>query len=370
MLKLNFAVPDMPAFKTLGTEPSDLLKPSTPKALAVSMSQFYDNRQFIIPKAFAMEISPALLVNSNSTKLSDYSKNAGINSFRISLGTSIDTILSKNGRNLALGFRITPIDEGDPVRDKVFLNNISLHLKQFRMNESVLRKEFAQTRIKELKKLDGKENVDSIKNIDQMPDWDFLLNKLIMKDSKWKEDYNSFVKDAQEFDKWMEGEKANRKKYLWNATKLDIALSVLSSSPDTLVKNIQFNRAQLWLTYAHRAGKNGQLMIGLNGSIYKDLADKADSTKNNVYWNASLPIRYLFGTNRIKGFLEFQEKYEIVLNTTTNNLLLNLGAELNIIDGFWVNLSGGINNNTTNGITSFIANLNVKLTMPEKFKFF
>src|SRR6187455_1012027 len=66
-LRVNFTVPDMPAFKTLGTDPSNLLKPSTPQALAVSLSTFVQNTELIVPDGFAIEISPALLLNSNKT---------------------------------------------------------------------------------------------------------------------------------------------------------------------------------------------------------------------------------------------------------------------------------------------------------------
>src|SRR5689334_4525690 len=83
-MKLNFVVPDVPAFKILGTEPTDLLRPSTPKALAVSMSSFNDNGKMIIPKAFALEVSPSLLLNSRKgpVELKEYAKNAVVNSFR------------------------------------------------------------------------------------------------------------------------------------------------------------------------------------------------------------------------------------------------------------------------------------------------
>jgi len=118
-LKLNFVVPDMPAFKALGTEPSTILRPSTPKALAVSLSEFYDAQKIVLPKAFAMEVSPALLWNANKkeVELKKYRERACINSFRLSLGTSSDTSISPSGRVMALVLNIKQIWHEDLTTD-------------------------------------------------------------------------------------------------------------------------------------------------------------------------------------------------------------------------------------------------------------
>ena len=136
-LKLNFVVPDMPAFKSLGTNPSNLLRPSTTQAIAVNTSEFFQAGKFVLPEAFAMEISPALILNSKKgpQQLKFYQKNAVLNSFRISLGTSPDTILSASGRNLALGLRISLIDKGDPVSDPDYLQSVVNLLEDVRTNK-------------------------------------------------------------------------------------------------------------------------------------------------------------------------------------------------------------------------------------------
>ncbi|MEJ7678402.1 MAG: hypothetical protein WKG06_11190 [Segetibacter sp.] len=118
-LKLNFAVPDMPAFKSLGTESSDLLRPSTVQALAITTSEFYQDRKLLLPQAFAMEISPSLLINAKKgpVELRKYAKRAVLNSLRFSLGSSKDSSLSPSGRNLSFGLRISLIDKGDLTTD-------------------------------------------------------------------------------------------------------------------------------------------------------------------------------------------------------------------------------------------------------------
>lgn len=372
-LKLNFVVPDIPAFKTLGTDPTNLLRPSTPKALAVSMSQFYNDRKVVIPKAFAMELSPALLISASKhtlRELQTYQKHAVINSLRISLGSSNDTNITTSGRSMSLGLRITPINKGDMQTDKAFLQEVSNHLHLFVLTEDSLRRQFAQANIDSVKRWAGSSD-PNIHNIDNVVDWDDALYEKLRSDSLWLKKYNTFKTGIKsfDFDKWLAAEKEAYKKRNWNATKLDFAAAAMGSSPDSLVKSVRFKRADVWATLALRAGKNGQLLIGLNGTVYKDLKDTVRSTMNKDYYLLSVPLRYLLGTNRVKGFAEAQYQYGSS-GKGTSSLYCNLGTELNIVDGFWLNFTGGVKSDLNTGVTSFVSSLNLKMTLPEKFKFF
>ncbi len=373
-LKINFAVPDLPAFKTLGSEPSNLLRPSTAKALATSFSPFYDHQKIVVPKAFAMEISPALLINANKgpVQLITYAKNAWINSFRISLGTAT---VGDTGRNLSLGVRITPIDKSDPLADVDFIKNISEHLKLYRLSENVYKRKFAESIIDSVKQWANQNQQPD--NLDSIVDWDYFLDQKISHgadaDTIWKYRYEAykethFSDSYKDFDLWIVKEKEDRKKYNWNATKLDFAAAILSSSPDSLVKNVEFSKAQLWVTYAHKAGKSGEFLMGVTATVFKNSIDTIESQRNKTYSSVSVPMRYLIGTNRVKGFVEFQYSYET--KAKISNTLIDLGAELNLIDGLWVNLTGGLTNFSHGGKTALTGNMNVKLTLPEKFKLF
>ncbi|HMI77779.1 MAG TPA: hypothetical protein VK484_03255 [Ferruginibacter sp.] len=350
-LKLNFAVPDMPAFKTLGTDPSNLLRPSTVQAIALNVSSFNDKGKFIIPKAFAMEISPALLLNNKKglTQLAEYAKRAVVNSFRISLGTSTDSL--QTGRNLALGLRVSLIDKGDPTTDIAFQKIIAGKLRLIRKSERAIaaKKDF----IKENRKPDDPTDDEAFINLNL-------------------KDYSKFFQDREDIQKPFQEEiKAEKEKYRkehWNDDKLDIAIAILSSSPDSLFKNIKFNKASFWGVYAIKAGKSGQFIVGLNGQVYKNLSDTVKATRNKTYTSISIPMRYLIGTNRVKGFAELQLNYASLENQST--FLMNLGSELNIVDGIWINIFAGLDYNSVTKTSSFITNLNLKLTLPENFKFF
>ena len=51
--RLNIAVPEIPAFKALGIDPSNILRPSDIKSIALMISDFNSGGSFIIPKSFS-----------------------------------------------------------------------------------------------------------------------------------------------------------------------------------------------------------------------------------------------------------------------------------------------------------------------------
>ena len=357
-LKTNFVVPDLPAFKSLNIDPSNLLRPSTPKAFAVSLSEFYSQGKIIMPEAFAAEITPAQLLNANKPKtLEQYAKNGVGNSFRISLGTARDTSVSSNGRKLAIGFRVNLINKGELATDTEYLKQKMSALRQFMSASMILRKDFAA-----LKGIDTAVNASSPwdEELDAHPDW--------VKEFKEKEADTTFV-GQQLFLKQIKAIKEDYRKRHWNDERLDVALALTAYSQDSFLSNIQYNRADFWLTYATGMfSDHGQFLIGCNANAAKNLTDTVAANANKIFFNLSIPARLLIGTNRIKGFAEIQ--YSYIGSPKTHNAFLNLGAELNIVDGVWVNLYGGIDYDVTAQQGRFKTNLDIKLTLPENFNFF
>ena len=355
-LKLNFVVPDMPAFKALGTEPSDLLRPSTPQAFAVSVSEFYQNRQFVLPEAFAMEITPALLLNANKglAELQEYAKHRVANSFRLSIGTASDTALSVSGRSLSLGMRINLINKGDMVTDADYLAGISQALGRFR----------EQVRSGTLVEFARQHDID----VTQV-DWEYE----IFGNPQLKDAFDAYLSNEEErsqkgFSVVLDSLKDDYKKRNWNATKLDVALSVLSASADSLVKSIRFSSTQLWVACALRAGKSGQFIVGFNSRISKDIRDTVSATKDDMYFDLAIPARYLIGTNRVKGFAE--AAYRFRTRSEEQRLMCHLGTEVSPLDGLWLNFYSGVDYSLSSGYGAFIANLDIKITLPERFNFF
>jgi hypothetical protein len=131
---------------------------------------------------------------------------------------------------------------------------------------------------------------------------------------------------------------------------------------------LRFNRASFWLTYAAKMGKSGQLLLGIYAQTGKDLTDANKETMNKSYQNISIPVRYFLGTNRVKAFAETQ--YSYVGREEAHKVLVNLGSELNITDGFWFTFYGGMDYNSKVGKGSFVTSLNLKVTLPENFNLF
>jgi len=209
-----------------------------------------------------------------------------------------------------------------------------------------------------------------LKGIDRKGiDWDTL----IFDHGKNQKEFEEYLANEEESSQKMFLEdfrklKEEYKKENWNATKLDIALSILGTSSDSLFGNLKFNRADLWITWAQKIGNKSQLLLGLNARSVNNLTDTLDSTSKSSFSNISIPARFLIGTNRVKGFAEAQ--YSYLGELKHHKFFFSLGAEVNIIDGVWVNLTGGFDENTTLKISQFITNFNLKITLPENFKLF
>ena len=66
----NYAVPDAPAFNILNENPDNILKPSSVKDMGIAFADFLgEDERITLPKAFALEFSPALLINGKNLSL-------------------------------------------------------------------------------------------------------------------------------------------------------------------------------------------------------------------------------------------------------------------------------------------------------------
>jgi hypothetical protein len=104
---LDFAVPDMPAFKALGTDPSNILRPSDAKKFAGMISPFYSNGKGVIPKNFALEFAPWKLASTRWTLNqfnTDFWKRFAYRS-SFSIGTINDS--SQFSSKLSIGYRVS-----------------------------------------------------------------------------------------------------------------------------------------------------------------------------------------------------------------------------------------------------------------------
>ncbi|MCK4465079.1 MAG: hypothetical protein KAU83_05150 [Bacteroidales bacterium] len=334
---MNFAVPDLPALKGLGAEPSTILRPSTPEVFSFITSNFFSDEKIVIPNSFAAEFAPFILANSHKMTLQKYQKNPELYSLRISVGSFKDT---SNISNLSVGIRITVIDKGDLKNDKQFLEKLTSILRQRVKKMDYFRDEYQ--RINNISEEDFAENKNGVQEIIK----EYATSKI-------KEDTDKHIEQLKE----------KYKTENWNSEKFDIAFAVVGTSSDSIVKNTKFNSFITWLTYGYPMFENsGQVLVGGNLRVFKGY------NNDKYYVEPSLGSRVYLGTNRIKGFSEVQYTYNQYEGKS--HFLLDVGGEFNISDGIWLDFYVGIDRNPASNVSEFISNFNFRYTLPEKFKFF
>lgn len=109
----NLRTPTSPAFTLLGVAPTDVARPSTPRALATDLVS-RTNRGSLIPSNYALEFAPYWLVSHPSLSYEEYTEPSSAQSiaqsFSISFATSRpDTSSDTASTRIALGVRLLPL---------------------------------------------------------------------------------------------------------------------------------------------------------------------------------------------------------------------------------------------------------------------
>ncbi|MEV4886088.1 hypothetical protein MRBLMN1_004645 [Chitinophaga ginsengisegetis] len=355
---LNFSVPDMPAFKALGADPSNLLRPSDIQKFALSLSPFYSNSPGVIPRNFAVEFSPGKLTSKNWT-LEDYGKRKFWYNSSFSIGAIVDS--GNVSSKLAIGYRFSIVRKKDDLllnaakRRAVFVaqQQAQLALREFKNNwiiivhKEVPPAERAQYGVEHDKEF-----------------WDFAENKA---EAYLKENPDTALQAS--YDAFKKGYDTDKKKYYaavddliekfksehWNATRLDGAIAWVGQSRDSLIKNTGFASFNTWLTWALGIGKSSQLLLG--GSFSLPRSEFKDST----FINATVNVRYYLGTSGFRGFAETQFKYQNYDNLE-RSLLFNFGTEFRVAKSIWIVAEAGIDNylKEKDPFSAFIASINLR----------
>jgi hypothetical protein len=124
-LLLDLSVPDSPAFAALGITPDKVTHPASPRELATALQSGIDDSGNL-QTGVAIDTVPYLLLFGDALTLGEYRKNT-FDQFswrrllartQFSLGTTKGTDQDDKSVRLALGFRVTPWDEGDTRLDE------------------------------------------------------------------------------------------------------------------------------------------------------------------------------------------------------------------------------------------------------------
>ncbi len=254
---LDYAIPESPAFKLLGSNPDNILKPTSVRTVALSVGNYFLSSGSTIPKSLAVEISP-LLFNGN-VSLYDYNKNKFWYRFRFSLGTST---LSNGGYGVAEGIRFTIVDRSDLRTDK----ELDVFFGQYLQKD-------AEAKSKAIALYAAQNDIntnDVFRKLGDEEHPDTVLQNRIKKISL------QFLSDRFADPSALSAYRAHRKQELWNASILEVGAAALQTSSDSLVKNLHLSQVGFWSTAGFPLGKKGQLLFGAKLGII-----------DSVQWNTN-----------------------------------------------------------------------------------
>ena len=340
--RVDFAVPDLPAFKVLGTTPGEILRPSTPELVTIVASSLLEGG--VLPEDLALEVAPLLMFNANRLTLSEFDNNRVLYSLRLSVGTTSETSDSGTVTRLAgVGARVTLIDNGDLRAHGDYRDAVARALLDRARMKDALQAELLEEK--------GWRMVDVVQDPGRLDELNGLVEARI-------EEYASRF-EGRSFDERLAELKQEYKARNWNQAKWDVAAAgLLAQNPAG--DGITATRASFWTTGALPFGGWGQGLLGLEASWYRDAgADWELSTVGG--------LRCYGGVNRLKAMFECQCEYR-----ETGNLLANCGAEVSPWSGIWLTLTTGMEweDFTGSGRTHLVSDLDIRFTLPENVEAF
>lgn len=308
--RVDFAVPESPAFSLIKTEESQILRPSVVREVAAAASNFSGSEGgFALPKSFGLEVAPFLLANGARLTLNEYRNKHVLYTSRVSVATGRDTA---RRAGLALALRINPINRADPRLNRKFIAAL---------NDSLA----AITQVYAAALMKG-------------PPPNGSLPKLNAADSTRVERLRSSIDTLH----------AVFERSTWNAHAWDIAAGVRATGRDSLGNDLEVGEGSLWSTYSIPMKKWGQLLVGGKASAVREYSDE---------WAGEFRggVRGYAGVNRYKGFLEAEA---LGRSAAAPRWLLNGGVEARFTDSVWSTFSAGLNWEGSGG-----ANLSSRFTL-------
>jgi hypothetical protein len=340
---LDLSVPDMPAFKALGADPSNILRPADLQKFAASLSPFYSGSQAVIPKNFAMEFAPWKLGSKHWT-LAKY--NSGLNSVLYNSGFSIATIQDSSAHpfKLALGYRLTIAGKKADILKAAYQKSKALqNLHDTTFQAYVGIRDYWVYQVQRLSRAMAPDDVETYfkSHSDDFYNWLEQYWGQNIDDKALNTFYQAFknaaqlksMQDIENLKKFKAGyypaiidsiEESMVKSFndtMWNASRFDLAIAYVGQSQDSLIKNAQFGSFNLWATYALGIGRSSQLLFGT--TLVLPRTEQNDTVKTNMAITGNL--RFYLGTNSIRGFIETQYKYQNY-SGLQRSLLFNLGG--------------------------------------------
>lgn len=326
--RMDLSVPDAPAFSILDVQPSTILRPSSLREVSILVSRFLEEGS-ALPQALAVELSPALLIRGNQLRLSDYRKSAWLYRARVSVASvpSVDA-----GTDVSVGLRFTLIDRSDMRCDPKLLDQL------YRIGREINDVQAEANRI-------------------------YIGNPALFEDlpqaeqAKRREMAEAYVDSAlgRRADDTILQARDEAKQRLWNAEILEFAFASKFHAADSTISALRASSHAVWVTWGLPLGSPGMILMGGRGMVRENAASSVD------LFTVSGSLRAYYGTETFKGFLEASGSWASDLLPRFN---ANLGGELNLLNGLWLDATVGIESEGARG--QFIRTAwNLRFATPE-----
>jgi hypothetical protein len=292
--KIDFAVPEAPAFSLFQASKSSILRPGTVREFAALASDIVaGDGKLTVPEELGLEASPAMLIVGPRLSLQAYQNAPWL--YRLRLSAAV----KRQGAaltSLAFGLRTAVFDRAD-----------------LRTNPGYLQAATGMAR--EINDIFAEQNREA----PPAPGTELSLDDLT-------------PERRARLDQVAERLKQRVEERAWNADILDVAAGALASARDSTGADLSLMQLAGWLTYAKGIGRWGQLLLGARASALRD------SLTRDFSGGGSVGTRLYAGVNQYKVFLEAERRW----TTGDNESLLGAGGEARLMHGGWIQFSTGL----------------------------
>ena len=311
--RIDFAIPDAPAFKLLEVDRSVMLRPQTARELVVALDGFRgDGNAFVVPRQVGIEFSPGLFIGGGQLRLADYAARKYLYATRLSGATNRDSL----GRSqLAAGIRFSIVDEQD------------IRARGGGGTDTVVTA-FTQRIL----------DVYQAARVRVGP-----RAPLVLTDPEQR--LVDAVADSIER-YWAE-------RY-WNANAVDLAFGARAQAEDSLGHDPSLDEAAGWFTYANGLQGWGQLLLGAKLGAARDSSGEFQASN-------TVALRLYVGSNALKGFVEGQQS---LASHTDARWLLNSGVEFRLPGVGWIDASAGYASPPSGGRSRLISSFKFRTGVP------
>jgi hypothetical protein len=302
--RTQFAIPDAPAFELLSVDPGTILRPQTPRDLAVALSGFQSaDGSLSVPRAFAVEFSPGILVGGRRMTQETYDRHRLLYATRLSLAT-LRAGSGEGTTRIAIGARLSLADRAGYGTDESFP-------PELRVQPAIdaVHTVYANARARA---------VTAPENRGRRPN---EITALL--DPAEKAEVEERKREIARI--W-----ADR---YWNVGRWDVAIAARVRTADSLGHDPRFDAVSLWSSWSRGFGTWGQLLVGVRAGSSRD------SLQNAYRGEGSASARFYTGSNRAKAFIEGQYSWRA---SREPDAFLNSGCELAAADWIWLELHAGL----------------------------